>query len=163
MLFRSGILITLLCLFGLTGAVLRVVPLEVTLGILLWIGVVITAQAFVDTPAKHALAVAVGLIPCLAGWAALIVETVTRAAGVPLDAVAAKTGGDLVLPGLFALGQGFLLSSILLAAMVAFVIDHRFVAAAGIALFSALLSLTGLIHGVAITAEGAQEIGRAHV
>ena len=154
----NGILITLLCLFGLTGSVLRIIPLEVTLGILLWIGVVITAQAFVDTPAKHAIAVAVGLIPCLAGWAALIVETVVRASGVPLDAVATKTGGDLVLSGLFALGQGFLLSSILLAAMTAFVIDHRFIAAAGIALLSSLLSLTGLIHGVAITATGAQAL-----
>ena len=154
----NGILITLLCLFGLTGSVLRVIPLEVTLGILLWIGVVITGQAFSDTPAKHAVAVAVGLIPCLAGWAGLIVETVVRATGVPLDAVAAKTGGDLVLSGLFALGQGFLLSSILLTAMVSFVIDHRFLAAAGIALFSAALSLTGLIHGVTLTATGVQAL-----
>jgi AGZA family xanthine/uracil permease-like MFS transporter len=154
----NGILITLLCLFGLTGSVLRVIPLEVTLGILLWIGVVITGQAFSDTPAKHAVAVAVGLIPCLAGWAGLIVETVVRASGMPLDAVAAKTGGDLMLSGLFALGQGFLLSSILLTAMVAFVIDHRFLAAAGIALFSAALSLTGLIHGVALTATGVQAL-----
>jgi AGZA family xanthine/uracil permease-like MFS transporter len=86
------------------------------------------------------------------------VETVVRASGIPLDAVAAKTGGDLVLSGVFALGQGFLLSSILLAAMTAFVIDHRFVAAAGIALLSAFLSLTGLIHGVAITSTGAQAL-----
>jgi AGZA family xanthine/uracil permease-like MFS transporter len=63
-----------------------------------------------------------------------------------------------MLSGLFALGQGFLLSSILLTAMVAFVIDHRFLAAAGIALFSAALSLTGLIHGVALTATGVQAL-----
>jgi AGZA family xanthine/uracil permease-like MFS transporter len=154
----NGILIAGLCLTGATGLVLRFVPLEVTLGILLWVGIVITAQAFSDTPTKHSLAVAVGLIPCLAGWAALIVETVVRASGMPLDAIAAKTGGDLVLSGLFSLGQGFLLSSILLAAMVAFVIDHRFLAAAGIALLSAFLSLTGLIHGVAITPTGAQAL-----
>ncbi|MFM8654095.1 MAG: hypothetical protein ACKODZ_05085, partial [Verrucomicrobiota bacterium] len=40
----------------------------------------------------------------------------------------------------------------------AFVIDHRFIAAAGIALLSAFLSLTGLIHGVAITSTGAQAL-----
>ncbi len=154
----NGILIAALCLTGATGLVLRFIPLEVTLGILLWVGIVITAQAFSDTPTKHSLAVAVGLIPCLAGWAALIVETVVRATGMSLDAVASKTGGDLVLSGLFSLGQGFLLSSILLAAMVAFVIDHRFLAAAGIALLSAFLSLTGLIHGVAITPTGAQAL-----
>jgi AGZA family xanthine/uracil permease-like MFS transporter len=154
----NGILIAALCLTGTTGLVLRFIPLEVTLGILLWVGIVITGQAFSDTPTKHSLAVAVGLIPCLAGWAALIVETVVRVSGMPLDAIAAKTGGDLVLSGLFSLGQGFLLSSILLAAMVAFVIDHRFLAAAGISLLSAFLSLTGLIHGVAITPRGAQAL-----
>ena len=154
----NGILIAALCLTGTTGLVLRFIPLEVTLGILLWVGIVITGQAFSDTPTKHSLAVAVGLIPCLAGWAALIVETVVRVSGMPLDAIAAKTGGDLVLSGLFSLGQGFLLSSILLAAMVAFVIDHRFLAAAGISLLSAFLSLTGLIHGVAITPTGAQAL-----
>ena len=42
--------------------------------------------------------------------------------------------------------------------MVAFVIDHRFLTAAGIALFSAVLSLTGLIHGVALTATGVQAL-----
>jgi len=83
---------------------------------------------------------------------------VVRVSGVPLDAIAAKTSGDLVLSGLFALGQGFLLSSILLAAMTAFVIDHRFMAAAGIALLGSFLSLTGLMHGVAITPTGAQAL-----
>jgi AGZA family xanthine/uracil permease-like MFS transporter len=154
----NGILLALICLSGATGLVLRFIPLEVTLGILLWVGIVITAQAFSDTPAKHALAVAVGLIPCLAGWAALIVETTVRSAGSSLSLVATQSSGDLVISGLFALSQGFLLSSILLAAMVAFVIDHRFLAAASVALVSACLSSLGLIHGVTLTPEGAQAL-----
>ncbi|MEI7720488.1 MAG: NCS2 family permease, partial [Verrucomicrobiota bacterium] len=45
----NGILLALICLSGATGLVLRFIPLEVTLGILLWVGIVITAQAFSDT------------------------------------------------------------------------------------------------------------------
>jgi hypothetical protein len=42
--------------------------------------------------------------------------------------------------------------------MVAFVIDHRFLAAASVALVSAALSSLGLIHGVTLTPEGAQAL-----
>ena len=52
---------------GGIGAVLHVVPIDVTLGILLWIGIIITAQAFQEVPKSHALAVAVGLIPAAGG------------------------------------------------------------------------------------------------
>ena len=53
------------------GLVLHFVPLEATLGILLWIGIIMTAQAFQEVPKPlHAIAVAFGLIPALASWAA---------------------------------------------------------------------------------------------
>ena len=154
----NGVVITVLCLLGLTGAVLRIVPMEVTLGVLVWVGIVITAQAFTDTPARHSIAVALGLIPCLAGWAALLVETVARSANASLEALAAQTNGDLVLTGLFSLGQGFLLTSILISAMTAFVIDRRFISASLVALVGSLFSILGLIHAVTLTPQGAQAI-----
>ena len=46
----NGGVITLLCLIGAMPLVLRVVPLEAALGILLWIGLIITAQAFQEVP-----------------------------------------------------------------------------------------------------------------
>src|SRR5215470_3984939 len=46
----NGVVITLLCLFGGVTLVLKIVPLEATLGILLWVGVIITAQAFQEVP-----------------------------------------------------------------------------------------------------------------
>jgi AGZA family xanthine/uracil permease-like MFS transporter len=154
----NGIVITLLCLLGLTGAVLRIVPMEVTLGVLVWVGIVITAQAFSDSPTKHSIAVAIGLIPCLAGWAALLVETVARSANASLKALATQTNGDLVLTGLFSLGQGFLLTSILISAMTAFVIDRRFLSASLVALVGSLFSIFGLIHAVTLTAYGSQPV-----
>ena len=154
----NGIAITLLCLLGLTGAVLRIVPMEVTLGVLVWVGIVITAQAFTDSPARHSLAVAIGLIPCLAGWAALLVETVARSTNASLETLAAQTNGDLVLSGVFSLGQGFLLTSILVSAMTAFVIDRRFISASIVAMVGSLFSIFGLIHAVTLTAHSSQPI-----
>src|SRR4029079_15039195 len=51
----NGLVITLLCISAGRTLVLRVIPLEAALGILLWIGLIITAQAFQTVPKEHAL------------------------------------------------------------------------------------------------------------
>ncbi|MDL5053945.1 hypothetical protein QQ056_10350 [Oscillatoria laete-virens NRMC-F 0139] len=65
----NGVVVAALILMGGMTLVLKVVPMEATLGILLWIGLIIMAQAYQATPRRHALAVSMGLIPCLAAWA----------------------------------------------------------------------------------------------
>ncbi len=152
----NGAVITLLCLLGGVPLVLQVVPLEVTLGILLWIGIIITAQAFQAVPQRHTLAVALGLTPSLAAWALQLVETSLRKAGTTLFAAAPAFGSDLYIHGLIALSQGFLLSSMVLAALLVHVMEHEFLKAAGWALAAAFLSLTGLIHAYELTPSGVQ-------
>ncbi len=150
----NGLVVGVLCFTGLAAAVLRVVPLEATLGILIWIGVVMAAQAFQETPKSHAVAVAVGLIPALAAWALMLVETALRAAGSTLGKAAPEFGGDLFIDGLIALNQGFLLTSMGLAAIVAFSIDRRFVAASVSAFTMAAASATGLVHAFSLGPSG---------
>ena len=151
----NGIVIALLCLVGGVTLVLRVVPLEATLGILLWIGIVITAQAFGAVPARHGIAVALGLVPALAAWALYLVEASLRVAGTDLAAAApALTGAGVHVLGIVALSQGFLLSSLLLAAIVAHVVDGRLRTAAGWCFAAAALSLAGLVHGYELGAGG---------
>jgi adenine/guanine/hypoxanthine permease len=142
----NGVVITILCLIGGVTLILRWVPLEATLGILLWIGIIITAQAFQETPKKHALAVALGLIPSLASWALLLIETTARKAGTSLMELAPKFGSDLYIYGVFSLSQGFLLSSMLLAAILVFIIEREFLKAAFWTLAASILSATGVIH-----------------
>jgi len=101
----NGVAVTALCLTGSVTAVLHVVPLETTLGILIWIGLVMTAQAFQETPRHHAVAVAAGLLPSLAAWAWLLIETTLRAAGVPLETALPKFGSDLAVNGVLAMSQ----------------------------------------------------------
>ncbi len=142
----NGVAIALLCLFGAVGAVLQVVPMEATLGILIWIGLVMVAQAFQETPSRHALAVAAGLLPSLAAWALLLIETTLRVAGTSLTETLPKFGNQLFIQGVIALNQGFLITSMAFAAIVAFSIDRRFVASGVTCLLCAGLSAVGLIH-----------------
>jgi AGZA family xanthine/uracil permease-like MFS transporter len=152
----NGTIISALCLVGGVGVVLKFVPMEATLGILLWISIIITAQAFQETPKQHALAVAVGLVPSLAAWALLLVETSVRSAGSTLFATAPKFGADLFIHGMIALSQGFILTSMLLSAIIAFSIDRNFLKAALWAFAGALLSALGLVHAYVLAPEGVQ-------
>ena len=150
----NGSVIVLLCLMGGISIVLKFVPLEVALGILLWVGIVITAQAFQETPKSHALGVAVGLIPSLAAWVLVLLETALRVGGTTLFQVAPKFGGELYLHGVISLSQGFLLSSMILASIVVFFVERKLLTAALWMIAAAFLSLTGVIHAYELTPTG---------
>jgi AGZA family xanthine/uracil permease-like MFS transporter len=150
----NGAVVTLLCLLGAIPLVLAYVPIDATVGILLWIGLVMTAQAFQEVPRAHALAVAFGLIPSLAAWLLVQIETVLRAAGSSLYDVSPKLGPDFALGGVIALSQGFLPTSMILSAILVFAIDRRFLRAAAWAFAAAALSMLGLIHAYELTPRG---------
>jgi AGZA family xanthine/uracil permease-like MFS transporter len=151
----NGVVITILCLVGGVALVEQLVPLEATLGILLWIGVIITAQAFQEVPKAHGIAVAVGLVPCLAAWAFTLVEAGVRAGGSNLiDAEGGLLDRGIYLHGLISLSQGSLLTSMVLAASIAFVIDKRFYSAAIWMAAGAVLAFFGLTHGYELTETG---------
>jgi AGZA family xanthine/uracil permease-like MFS transporter len=145
----NAIAILAICFTGAIPFLTWMMPIEVTLGILLWIGLIITAQAFQEVPKAHALAVAIGFIPALAAWAELIVETVLGkvGGGYALKDVAASFPPDLFLYGMLALSQGFILISIFFSAILARIIDRAWLAAAVWCLISAVLSACGVIHG----------------
>jgi AGZA family xanthine/uracil permease-like MFS transporter len=152
----NGVVICAFALLGLVGGVIKVVPMEVTLGILVWIGIVITAQAFQASPQPHGLAVAVGLIPSLAAWLLVQIKTALSVANTTLlETVDKFAPVNLHLHGVIALSQGFLLTSLIYAAVVAFVIDRKFKHAAGWMFTASAMSAVGLIHAYKIT--GANE------
>jgi AGZA family xanthine/uracil permease-like MFS transporter len=123
------------------------------MAIVLWIGIVMVAQAFQATPRSHAPAVAIGLLPGIAAWGAMMLKSGLRAAGMatpdqPLTVALLDTfrRGDVFAHGAFALEQGFLLTSMIWAALAVEVIEQRFRHAALWAAGGALLSFAGLIH-----------------
>lgn len=151
----NGIVIAFLCLAGGIDGVLALTPLEAGIGILLYIGIVIVAQAFQATPREHAPAVALGLFPALAAWGLAMVEAGAKAAGRPLPEVGLEAfAGALAIHGLLALERGFIFSSMILAAIGVFLIEREFVRAALWALAAALLSAVGIIHAYELTPGG---------
>lgn len=152
----NGAVITVLCLIGGVTLVLKVVPMEAMIGILLWIGLIITAQAFQEVPKRHSVAVALGLMPALAAWALLLVETTLRKAGATLYDVAPKFGGDLYVYGIISLSQGFMLTCMILSAIMVFVVERQFFKAALWTATAAVLSFFGVIHAYLLTPAGIQ-------
>jgi AGZA family xanthine/uracil permease-like MFS transporter len=152
----NGIVIALICFTGSMPWLLQLIPLEAMIGILVWIGLVITAQAFQETPRHHALAVGAGLLPALAAWALLLIQTSLQVTGSSLQEAAGLFGNQLFVEGIFALNQGFIISSMVLAAILAHAIDRQFHQAAAWAGIAALLSAIGLIHAYQLSASGLQ-------
>ncbi|HEY4709953.1 MAG TPA: hypothetical protein VIH46_07275 [Candidatus Acidoferrales bacterium] len=154
----SGTATMLVCLTGLVVPVLRVVPLEVVAMIVVWFGLVMVAQAFTEIPKSHAIAVAFGLIPMLASWAVGLIDVALRTAGSSFLQSAPLFGDQLYVYGLIALSQGALLISMIWAAVVAYLLDRRFLHAAGWLVAAAVLSLTGFIHAFRITSLGVETV-----
>jgi AGZA family xanthine/uracil permease-like MFS transporter len=154
--FLNGIAMMLVCVTGLVPIVLRFVPVEVVAIIVVWFGLVMMGQAFTEIPKPHAVAVAFGLIPMLAAWALQIVETALQTAGSSLVQSAARFGDELPIYGLIALSQGAVLTSMLWAAALAYIIDRRFLPAAAWMAAGSALSCVGLIHAYRLTAGGVE-------
>jgi AGZA family xanthine/uracil permease-like MFS transporter len=150
----NGLFTLILCTTGLLPVVLRVIPLEVAGPVIVWFGLVTVGQAFVEVPRTQVIAVALGLIPMLAQWAAGIADTVARAAGSSLATILPRVGTELPLAGLLSLGQGALLTSMLWAAAMALAIERRFVQAAAWMSAAALFSCFGVIHAYTLTSAG---------
>jgi AGZA family xanthine/uracil permease-like MFS transporter len=151
----NGIFIAFICLTGTIQGVLELIPLEAGIGILLYIGIIITAQAFQETPKEHALAVALGLFPALAAWGLLMVETGLKAAGKTLyQAGLPVFAGSIAIHGMITLERGFIFTSMILAAIGVFLLEREFFRAAWWALAAALFSAIGIIHAYELTPGG---------
>ena len=149
----NGVVMALLCVTGAAAVVAAIIPIEAGMAIVLWIGIVIGAQAFQATPMKHAPAVIVGLLPGIAGWGAQLIKTSLRAAGLATvdrpftpDLLPIFARADIYLGGAFALEQGQILSAMLLAAMTVFIIERQFGWAGACMLVAAGFSWVGLMH-----------------
>ncbi len=149
----NGVVVTLLVLTGGVAGVVALVPVEAGAALLLWIGVVITTQAFRETPAHHAPAVVMGLIPALAAWGWMMVEQGLRAAGS--DAGGALTALQQQFPaisGMLALERGFIFTSMILAAFTVALLERHWRVAALWMVVASGMSLVGLIHGYRVAA-----------
>ncbi|MET3912627.1 AGZA family xanthine/uracil permease-like MFS transporter [Bradyrhizobium sp. S3.3.6] len=162
----TGIMVVVLAWFGIISVLLALVPVVAISPILLYIGMLIGAQAFQTTPVKHAPAIVLALTPHLAAWAKLQIDTMlgstmTAAAtvgGMAADkADAVKTAAIAALPqqgvfyhGLEVMGGGSILGGLILGAIGVFIIERDFEKASAFALVGAVLTYFGFMHGEAV-------------
>ena len=163
----NGLVMGSACLLGVFGLVAELVPIEAGMAIVLYIGIVIAAQAFQATPSTHAPAVALGLLPGLAGWGASLIKAGLRAGGAGSNSEPFNSAllgrlqeADVWASGAFALEQGQIITAMLLSAMLVYVIEQRFLAASITSFLASAASWIGIIHAWRFTqADTVLELG----
>lgn len=162
----NGMVITAICLTGTVTLINAIVPLEAGIAIVLWIGVIITAQAFRATPPEHAPAVALGLFPAIAAWGATVVAGaittvwVSNIVGgvqttVTIESLLAGNAhveiNGFLLDGLIVLERGYIFTCLVLAATAVCLINRNYKAAMIWSLVAAALAFVGLTHAYQVT------------
>ena len=152
----TGVMVILLSWFGLISLLLAVIPVVAISPILLYIGMLIGAQAFQSTPKEHAPAIALALTPHLAAWATVLITGALGAAGMMYPAVHAPefigkmAQQGVLFHGIEVMGGGSILTGLVLGAIGVCVIDRNFVKASAFALAGAVLTYFGFMHGEAV-------------
>ena len=147
----NGAAVTLICLTGTVALIDSVIPMQAGIAIVLWIGIIITAQAFQATPTHHAAAVAIGLFPAIAAWGANVVVGAFMASGgrTVQDLLTARLGTEVngfLVHGMLIMDRGYIFTCMILAAIAAFLIDRKFFTAGFWSLIAAAFAGIGLTH-----------------
>jgi AGZA family xanthine/uracil permease-like MFS transporter len=161
----TGVLVIVLSWFGIIALMMAAIPVVAILPILLYIGMLIGSQAFQETPKSHAPAIIVALVPQIAAWGKLQIDSALGAAGTNAAAVGIDKLSQVgvLYRGLEVLGGGATLAGIVLAAVTVFVIEREFVKAAAFALAGAVLTFFGFIHGEAIGIGSSPAVAASYV
>ena len=150
----NGFFITLVCLTGSMALIAWAVPADAGLAIVVWIGIIITVQAFEVTPPRHWPAVVLGLVPVVLAWATFFTKNALRIGGYgtapglefsPRLLDAFHSAGTNIEGG-FAIEQGTFYCALVLATVTVFVIERKLAVAAFWSLAASGLCLLGLMH-----------------
>jgi adenine/guanine/hypoxanthine permease len=145
----TGIMVIILSWFGIISLMMALIPVVAISPILLYIGMLIGAQAFQETPKSHAPAIVLALVPHVAAWGKLQIDNSLAAAGTNAVSVGFDKLGEtgVLYQGLQVLGGGAILAGLILGAIGVFIIDRQFIRASVFAMAGAVLTFFGFIHG----------------
>jgi len=140
----TGLVIGLGAAAGVLSLLVGILPEAAVAPILVYIGLEITAQAFLASPPRHGAAVAVTFVPVVAAVVLIQLGAALGAVGrtaADLTGDAAATHGALLV-----LGNGFILTAVLWGSALAWIIDRRLLLAALAFALASLATLFGAIH-----------------
>lgn len=161
----NAVFFTAVFFLGLGSLVTAAVPMEAGIAIVLWIGIIITAQSYEATPVWHYAAVAIGFFPAVAALAVLFLPDMLLAGGaqgglLPIITehighvanVAERTDNWWPV-GMYALAganSSFVITCVFISAISARLIDRDFKAAAVWTAIACVLTVLGLQHAFRI-------------
>jgi AGZA family xanthine/uracil permease-like MFS transporter len=150
--FATGIVVLILAWLNLISLISSVVPIVAISPILLYIGMLIGAQAFQETPHSHAPAIVLAFAPHLAAWAKTLIDGALGAAGTSAAVVGMDKLGQVgvLYHGLAVLGEGAILGGLILGAIATFIIERDFARASAFAAAGGVLTFFGFMHGPAV-------------
>jgi AGZA family xanthine/uracil permease-like MFS transporter len=140
----TGLVIGVGAMGGIVSLLVALLPEAAVAPVLVFVGLGITAQAFLASPPRHAPAVALAFVPTTAALVLIplggVLGSLDLAPGA-LRGQAAETVATLRV-----LGNGFILTALLWGSATAMMIDRRLPAAAAFLAAASLGSLCGLVH-----------------
>lgn len=151
----NGVAMFVVCMFGLGELLLSVIPMAAIAPILIFIGVVTANQVVRETPPLEVPVIFIALFPWIGNWGLTLAGNTLKAAETNAGELgfAALDAAGTNYTGLYALGNGAPLSSLLWGCIAIFAIRNTPLAGAISAALAAVLSFFGIIH------EGAPVVG----
>ncbi|HET7341077.1 MAG TPA: MFS transporter [Methylomirabilota bacterium] len=140
----TGLVIGLGAAAGVLGALVELLPEAAVAPILVFVGLEITAQAFLASPPRHGAAVAIALVPVAAAVVLIEVDGVLGALGASPASLAGEAAATH--RALLVLGNGFILTAVLWAATLVFIIERQPAATAAVLALASVSTLFGLVH-----------------
>ncbi len=151
-----GVVLLLASLFGLLSVIHGLVPMAAVAPILVFIGLVITAQAFSASPSKHSMAVTLAMLPHLSNllmvkWGALRVSAEKLLGGSLPKMTEPEMLSAMLLQGAHVAGHATLSAGAIMVGMAwgaaaAFIIDRSWIRASVVLAVSSALAFFGVIH-----------------
>jgi AGZA family xanthine/uracil permease-like MFS transporter len=129
---------------GAVGVVLSLLPEAVLAPILVFVGLELSTQAFRETDRQHLPAIAIAFIPAIANMALIHWNGLLGALHLSPEQLPPSQLGSY--HALLALGNGFIVTSMIWSTLVIDVIDRRRGRIVLVCLLAAALTLTGVMH-----------------
>ncbi len=145
--WMNGVSLLLVGCLGCFALVESIVPTEVAMVILLYVALTVGSQSFQTVNKKYAPAILMAFIPHISSFTKSNMDQVITALGsTGTSATQAFTAAGIQYETFAALGDGAIISGLILGAATAFIIDRKFLSAALYLGVGSLLSFFGLIH-----------------